>query len=81
MTEDQIIKSITKNLIEFGYGSLTEDQVRLSYDKAMKGEKPKNIIDMMTAKQLDKNGLLPKFGQEIEPGPADRSLVEDQEGS
>ena len=81
MTEDQIIASITKNLAGFGYRGLRTETVKASYDKAMRGEKPSNIIDMMTTKQLDQNGLLPKFGIEVEPGPADPSLVEDQEGS
>ena len=58
----KIVSGITKNLREFGYGSLTEDQVLQSYDKAMTGEKPTNIIDMMTRKQLEQNDMLPTEG-------------------
>jgi hypothetical protein len=54
----EIVNAITKNLVDFGYSTLTPDEVLASYDKAMTGEKPKNIIDMMTRSQLEKNGLL-----------------------
>ena len=64
MTEDQIIESIRKNLVDFGYEGLRTETVKASYDKAMAREKPVNIIDMMTAKQLDQNGLLPTIAEE-----------------
>ena len=59
----EIVKAIQANLVEFGYGGLREDTVLASYDKAMAGEKPKGIIDMMTRSQLEQNGLLPEEAQ------------------
>ena len=58
--EYSIVESIRRNLVEFGYRDLTFDHVKASYDKAMAGEEPVGIIDMMTRTQLEKNGLLPK---------------------
>jgi hypothetical protein len=55
-----IVASIHKNLVEFGYTTLTVDTVLESYDKTLAGERPVGIIDMMTRKQLKQNGLLPE---------------------
>ena len=53
-----IVKAIHRNLVEFGYGNLTLAEVQASYDKAIAGEKPKGIIDMMTKSQLEANDLI-----------------------
>ena len=53
-----IVSSIHRNLVEFGYADLTKEQVLESYDKAINGESPVGIIDMMTRSQLEENGLL-----------------------
>ncbi len=44
----------------------------------MAGESPKTYGERVAQMALDMAGLLPKFGIEIEPGPADPDLVEDQ---
>ena len=55
---EEIVEAIRSNLTEFGYESLTTEYVQASYDKAISGEKPKNVIDMMVHSQLEQNGLL-----------------------
>lgn len=54
-----IVKSIQRNLTEFGYGGLTYEVVLASYDRAISGLEPVGIIDMMTRSQLEQNDLLP----------------------
>jgi hypothetical protein len=58
---EEIVKSITQNMLEFGYEGLLESRVLQSYDKAMLGEEPTNIIDRMTRSMLEKNNLMPKI--------------------
>ena len=54
----EIVASIKRNLVSFGYRELTTETVLASYDKAMAGQRPANIIGMMTREQLKQNGYL-----------------------
>ena len=54
----RIVESIRRNLVNFGYAGLTTEEVLASYDKAINGEQPSGIIDLMTKSQLEQNGLL-----------------------
>ena len=56
---ESIVKSIQRNLVDFGYADLDYDTVLASYDKAINNEESVGIIDMMTRSQLKANGLLP----------------------
>lgn len=56
---DRIVESIRKNLVAFGYSDLTVEHVAAGYDRAMAGERPTNVIEMMVKSQLEENGLLP----------------------
>tara|TARA_R110000765_G_C18591766_1_gene567879 strand:- start:194 stop:379 length:186 start_codon:yes stop_codon:yes gene_type:complete len=51
-----VVKQITKNLVEFGYEGLTEESVQAEVDKFLAGEKATGIIGMMTRDMLTKNG-------------------------
>jgi len=68
---EKTVKRITSNLRKFGYFDLTQEEVLASYDKAMAGEDPVGIIDMMTKGQLEQNNLLPDFPE------VDESLVDE----
>ena len=54
----QIIESIRQNLVEFGYDETTTEMVLSSYDKAISGKPPVNIIDMLTNSLLKQNGFI-----------------------
>ena len=58
----EIVEAIAQNLREFGYTALSEVYVLTSYYRAMKGDRPVSIIDMMVRDQLRENGLLPVEG-------------------
>jgi hypothetical protein len=55
-----VIRQITRNLVEFGYEGLTEEHTQTAIDKLMAGEKPTGIIGMMTQGMLIENGYMDK---------------------
>ena len=52
------IIAITENLQEFGYTDLTSEFVQEKVEALMRGEKPTEIIGMMSKNMLIENGLL-----------------------
>ena len=55
-----VVKQITRNLVEFGYDGLTEEHTQTAIDKLMAGEKPTGISGMMTQGMLIENGYMDK---------------------
>ena len=55
-----VVKQITRNLVEFGYDGLTEEHTQTAIDKLLAGEKPTGIIGMMTQGMLIENGYMDK---------------------
>jgi hypothetical protein len=53
-----VIRQITKNLVEFGYGGLTVDHVQTAVDKLKAGEKPTNAVGMFAQGMLVENGYM-----------------------
>ena len=53
------VPQITRNLRQFGYPSLTEDEVRAEVEGLAVGEEPQGIIGMFARDMLVKAGLLP----------------------
>lgn len=47
------VKLKTKDLIEFGYSSLTENEVSEQVDKIVKGDKDLSVIGMFCKDDLD----------------------------
>lgn len=56
--EEAVIEQIHKNLVEFGYKSLTLDHTRDAIKAIQEGAKPKGIIQMFARDMLIKNGLM-----------------------
>lgn len=57
---DASVKSITRSLRDFGYTSLSEQEVREAADRVLAGEKPTDIIAMFVADMIRKAGLMPE---------------------
>ena len=55
---DKHVLQITQNLQDFGYTDLTSDFVEEKVKALIRGEKPTDIIGMMTMQMLEENGLL-----------------------
>lgn len=55
---DKHVRQITQNLQDFGYTDLTSDFVEEKVKALIRGEKPTDIIGMMTMQMLEENGLL-----------------------
>ena len=55
---DKHVLQITQNLQDFGYTDLTSDFVEEKVKALIRGEKPTDIIGMMTMQMLKENGLL-----------------------
>ena len=53
-----LAKAIRRNLVEFGYTSLTLETVSTELDKVLDGAEPENIIGMMVKSQLEENNLI-----------------------
>ena len=55
---DQHIKTILRNLTEFGYSSITEVEVREQVAILLRGEETSDIIGMFARDMLEEAGLL-----------------------
>jgi hypothetical protein len=55
---DRSIASIRSSLVEFGYSSLTTEEVREASNRMLAGEKPGDIIDMFVQRMLREAGVL-----------------------
>jgi hypothetical protein len=58
---DRSVHSIGSSLREFGYATLTDDEVRNAADRLLAGEEPtgNDVIEMFVARMLREAGLLP----------------------
>ena len=57
---NDVIKQITRNLVQFGYDGLTEEHVQTAVDKLVTGEKPTNAVGMFAQGMLVENGYMDK---------------------
>lgn len=65
MLTERSLKSIHENLVEFGYGNLTLDEVRTQVKKLFDGEKPGVGPGMMIESMILESGVsLPEKKQE-----------------
>jgi len=55
---DATIRQIARNLREFGYDNLTDEEVRTQVGKIAAGEPTTNIIGMFARDMLVENGYL-----------------------
>ena len=55
-----VIRQITRNLVEFGYEGLTEEHVQTAVDKLTAGEKPASAVGMFAQGMLVENGYMDK---------------------
>ena len=55
-----VVKQITRNLVQFGYDGLTEEHVQTAVDKLVAGEKPANAVGMFAQGMLVENGYMDK---------------------
>lgn len=54
------INALYTSLVEFGYSSLTKDEVKEAYEGALDGVDPgSDIIKMMVTRQMREAGLIP----------------------
>ena len=53
-----VAKALHRNLVEFGYDTLTLEAVQQAIDSLLRGEEPKEVIGMFAKNMLVKNGYL-----------------------
>ena len=54
----KVVEAIHSNLKEFGYDSLTVEDVQAEVTKLLGGVRPTNIIGMFAKDMLEKNGYI-----------------------